>query len=182
MRQVIVCLFATIVLCGCNSLSSLENLPFLAGLKREMVLEQLVTLVEEDANNRQPFRFHIILTTSLQMSKELSTMTAETYFKKYANKEFERLYFNQYSIYPYELIPGKPAPERKIKLNPQYKYVDGYFFASLVMPQGAHRVAIPSDKRVVIRFDKTGMFPVMTDSMNPLESIENKFKFLLGGF
>jgi hypothetical protein len=171
--------------CGCDKLENLfkdDFPPSLLMFKQDISLEKLATLIDSDANRGQAFLFHIVLTTNLQMAQELATMTSAAYFHKYKNKEFNRSYFHQFTIYSFGFKPGHPYPAHKIKLDPKFKYVGGYFFAHLGSPKGEHRLKIPPDKNVVISItQKEGMILVNASGMDGIEAgLEQKMQGFLG--
>ncbi len=173
-----------LLLSGCAALESLENElpPTLLMFKQKIILEKVATLIDSDANRGQAFLFHIVLTTNLQMAQELAMMPAAIYFQKYKNKEFNKNYFHQFTVYSFGFKPGQPYPEHKIKLDPKLKYIGGYFFAQLGSPKGDHRLKIPPDKNVVIRItQKEGMILVNAEGMDGIEAgLEQKMQGLLG--
>jgi hypothetical protein len=170
---------------GCDKINDLLSgemiPPGLIMLKQDIKLQRLLVVSDREANKSRAISLHIVLTKNLQMAQDLSQMTAEQYFKAYKSKSFDENYHGMYKVFKISVMPGKKLPEVKLKIDPDSKYVGGYFFANLQHPKGNNRIRIPSDTHVMIKFSKDGMNLVTPDLMSEgLEALEGKIGVVPG--
>lgn len=183
--RVLIACFAGMLLSGCDKINDLlsgEMIPpgFIL-LKQDIKLQRLMILSDKDANKSRALSFHVVLTKSLQMAKEVSEMDADAYFKADKAGEFHKNYHGSFKIFKFSVIPGKKMPEQHLKIDPSSKYVGGYFFAKLQHPKGKNRVRIPPSTHVMIKFTKSGMNLVTPDmSSEGTDALESKIGMLPG--
>ena len=176
-------IFLTLI--GCDKINDLVSgemvPPGLIMLKQDIKLQRVLLVSDKDANRSRAFAFHVVLTKNLQMAQDLSQMNAAEYFKADKAKAFDQNYHGMYKIFKFSIIPGKKFPEQKLKVDPNSKYVGGYFFANLQQPKGNNRIRIPSDPQVMVKFTKDGMSLVTPDLMSEgIEELEDKIGIVPG--